>query len=52
MLDSKLILVTGATGFVGRLLVPANKRESQNLMMGPITIHQKTIWMLQSFLKT
>jgi len=52
MPDSKLILVTGATGYVGGLLVPANEPESQDLMIGRITLHQKTIWMLHSFLKT
>lgn len=30
----------------------ANDPESQDLMIGRITLHQKTIWMLQSFLKT
>jgi len=28
-----------------------NDPESQDLMIGRITLHQKTIWMLQSFLK-
>ena len=30
----------------------ANDPESQDLMIGRITLHQKTIWMLQSFLKS
>jgi starvation-inducible DNA-binding protein len=30
----------------------ANDPESQDLMIGRITLHQKTIWMLKSFLKT
>jgi starvation-inducible DNA-binding protein len=29
-----------------------NDPESQDLMIGRITLHQKTIWMLKSFLKT
>ncbi|MGA2555449.1 MAG: DNA starvation/stationary phase protection protein [Verrucomicrobiota bacterium] len=29
----------------------ANDLESQDLMIGRITLHQKTIWMLKSFLK-
>ncbi len=29
----------------------ANDQESQDLMVGRITLHQKTIWMLRSFLK-
>ena len=29
----------------------ANDQESQDLMIGRITLHQKTIWMLKSFLK-
>lgn len=29
----------------------ANDYESQDLMIGRITLHQKTIWMLKSFLK-
>lgn len=29
----------------------ANDAESQDLMVGRITLHQKTIWMLKSFLK-
>jgi starvation-inducible DNA-binding protein len=29
----------------------ANDPESQDLMIARITVHQKTIWMLQSFLK-
>ena len=29
----------------------ANDAESQDLMIGRITLHQKTIWMLKSFLK-
>jgi len=29
----------------------ANDQESQDLMVGRITLHQKTIWMLKSFLK-
>jgi starvation-inducible DNA-binding protein len=29
----------------------ANSAESQDLMIGRITLHQKTIWMLKSFLK-
>ncbi len=29
----------------------ANDQETQDLMVGRITIHQKTIWMLKSFLK-
>jgi DNA-binding ferritin-like protein len=29
----------------------ANDSESQDLMIGRITLHQKTFWMLQSFLK-
>jgi starvation-inducible DNA-binding protein len=29
----------------------ANDPESQDLMIGRITLHQKTIWMLRSFLK-
>lgn len=29
----------------------ANDPESQDLMIGRITLHQKTIWMLKSFLK-
>ena len=29
----------------------ANDQETQDLMVGRITIHQKTIWMLRSFLK-
>lgn len=28
-----------------------NDPESQDLMIGRITLHQKTIWMLQSYLK-
>ena len=31
--------------------VAANDAESQDLMIGRITLHQKTIWMLKSFLK-
>lgn len=30
----------------------ANDAESQDLMIGRITVHQKTVWMLKSFLKT
>ena len=30
----------------------ANDAESQDLMIARITLHQKTIWMLKSFLKT
>ena len=30
----------------------ANDAESQDLMIGRITLHQKTIWMLKSFLKS
>lgn len=30
----------------------ANDAESQDLMIGRITMHQKTIWMLKSFLKS
>ena len=30
----------------------ANDPESEDLMIGRITLHQKTIWMLKSFLKT
>jgi starvation-inducible DNA-binding protein len=30
----------------------ANDQETQDLMVGRITIHQKTIWMLKSFLKS
>jgi starvation-inducible DNA-binding protein len=30
----------------------ANDQESQDLMVGRITLHQKTIWMLKSFLKS
>jgi starvation-inducible DNA-binding protein len=30
----------------------ANDPESQDLMIGRITLHQKTIWMLRSFLKS
>ncbi len=30
----------------------ANDPESQDLMIGRVTLHQKTIWMLKSFLKT
>jgi starvation-inducible DNA-binding protein len=30
----------------------ANDPESQDLMIGRITLHQKTIWMLKSFLKS
>lgn len=30
----------------------ANDPESQDLMIGRITLHQKTIWMLGSFLKS
>ena len=29
----------------------ANDLESQDLMIGRITLHQKTMWMLKSFLK-
>ena len=29
----------------------ANDPESQDLMIGRVTLHQKTIWMLKSFLK-
>jgi starvation-inducible DNA-binding protein len=29
-----------------------NDAESQDLMIGRVTLHQKTIWMLKSFLKT
>jgi starvation-inducible DNA-binding protein len=29
----------------------AGDTESQDLMIGRITLHQKTIWMLKSFLK-
>ena len=29
----------------------ASDAESQDLMIGRITLHQKTIWMLKSFLK-
>ena len=29
----------------------ANDQETQDLMVGRITLHQKTIWMLKSFLK-
>jgi starvation-inducible DNA-binding protein len=29
----------------------ANDAESQDLMIGRITLHQKTVWMLRSFLK-
>lgn len=29
----------------------ANDAESQDLMIGRITVHQKTVWMLKSFLK-
>ncbi len=29
----------------------ASDLESQDLMIGRITLHQKTIWMLKSFLK-
>lgn len=29
----------------------ANDAESQDLMIGRVTLHQKTIWMLKSFLK-
>ncbi len=29
----------------------ANDPESQDLMIGRITLHQKTLWMLRSFLK-
>ena len=29
----------------------ANDPESQDLMIQRITLHQKTVWMLQSFLK-
>lgn len=29
----------------------ANDAESQDLMIGRITLHQKTVWMLKSFLK-
>jgi len=29
----------------------ANDPESEDLMIGRITLHQKTIWMLKSFLK-
>ena len=29
----------------------ANDQETQDLMVGRITVHQKTIWMLKSFLK-
>jgi starvation-inducible DNA-binding protein len=29
----------------------AHDAESQDLMIGRITLHQKTIWMLRSFLK-
>ena len=28
-----------------------NDPESQDLMIGRITLHQKTLWMLKSFLK-
>ncbi|MBN2505830.1 MAG: DNA starvation/stationary phase protection protein [Verrucomicrobia bacterium] len=30
----------------------ANDPESQDLMIGRITLHQKTVWMLKSFLKS
>jgi starvation-inducible DNA-binding protein len=30
----------------------ANDLESQDLMIGRITLHQKTVWMLKSFLKS
>jgi starvation-inducible DNA-binding protein len=30
----------------------ANDAESQDLMIGRITLHQKTVWMLKSFLKS
>ena len=29
----------------------ANDAESQDLMIGRVTLHQKTVWMLKSFLK-
>ena len=29
-----------------------NDAESQDLMIGRITLHQKTIWMLKSYLKS
>ena len=39
-------------GCVMWLLLPqASDAESQDLMIGRITLHQKTIWMLRSFLK-
>ena len=37
-----------ARGLAGQ----ANDPESQDLMIGRITLHQKTIWMLRSFLKS
>jgi starvation-inducible DNA-binding protein len=43
-------LVTDATR-ARELAGAANDQESQDLMVGRITLHQKTIWMLKSFLK-
>ncbi len=36
---------------IARDLAGDNDPESQDLMIGRITLHQKTIWMLRSFLK-
>ena len=46
--NEKLVLdATQARDLAGN----ANDPESQDLMIGRITLHQKTIWMLKSFLK-
>ena len=34
-----------------RLPVPADDLETQDLIIGRIQVHQKTLWMLKSFLK-
>jgi starvation-inducible DNA-binding protein len=47
--NEKLVAAaTQAQGLAGE----ANAPESQDLMIGRITLHQKTIWMLKSFVKT
>jgi starvation-inducible DNA-binding protein len=50
LLDANAKVVTDATR-ARDVAGQANDQESQDLMVARITVHQKTIWMLKSFLK-
>ena len=51
LLDGNAKLVSDA-GEARDLAGEANDPETQDLMVERITLHQKTIWMLKSFLKS